>query len=139
MGLQTVEDVAADPRTWGAPEVTSLDRSGPVVVAVSVGKPLDGAAQRYAAARGARETRCLHIPLDDQRNRMLAPEGINGVAQWTVEQLAELNDRGTEKHLLLLGPASLAVRIGAAANGTGRTWVPFWDGAAGYTSGVTIG
>lgn len=56
-----------------------------------------------------------------------------------VAQLAELNDRGVEKHLLLLGPASLAVRIGAAANGTGRTWVPFWDSGAGYTSGVTIG
>jgi hypothetical protein len=43
-----------------------------------------------------------------------------------------------EKHLLLLGAASLAVRSGAAANGTGRTWLPFWDGGAGYTSGVTI-
>jgi hypothetical protein len=31
------------------------------------------------------------------------------------------------------------VRIGAAANGTGKTFVPFWDGAAGYQSGVVIG
>ncbi len=31
------------------------------------------------------------------------------------------------------------VRIGAAANGTGQTFVPYWDGARGYAAGVTIG
>ena len=61
------------------------------------------------------------------------------MAQWVVERLGELNAGGVDKHLLLLGPASLAVRIGAAANGTGETLVPFWDGAAGYQSGVVIG
>ena len=138
-GLQTVEDRSADPRDWGPPEVTPLASDGPAVVALSVGKRLDGAAQRYAAAHGARETRCLHVSLDDLPNGMLSTDDIRSLATWAVEQLAALNDRGVEKHLLLLGPASLAVRIGAAANGTGRTWLPFWDGADGYTSGLAIG
>jgi hypothetical protein len=119
--------------------VTPLAGDGPAVVALSVGKRLDGAAQRYAAAHGARETRCLHVSLGDLPNRMLSTDDIRSLATWAVEQLAALNDRGVEKHLLLLGPASLAVRIGAAANGTGRTWLPFWDGADGYTSGLAIG
>jgi hypothetical protein len=28
----------------------------------------------------------------------------------------------------MLAPASLAVWIGAKAHGTGKTWIPFWDG-----------
>lgn len=138
-GMQTVEDIPANPQRWGAPELTPLGDNGPAVVALSVGKRLDGTVQRYAAAQSARETRCLHVALDDLPDRMLSPEDIRSLAMWTVDQLAELNDRGVEKHLLLLGPASLAVRIGAAANGTGRTWMPFWDGGAGYAFGVTIG
>jgi hypothetical protein len=31
------------------------------------------------------------------------------------------------------------VRIGAAAGGTGRTFVPFRDGGMGYASGLVIG
>jgi hypothetical protein len=137
--VQTVEDLPADPREWRPPEVTPLADDGPVVLALSVGKPLDGAARRYAAAHGARETRCLHVAVDDLPNRMLSPAAIRSLATWAVDQFAALNDRGVERHLLLLGPAALAVRIGAAANGTGRTWLPFWDGGDGYVSGVTIG
>jgi hypothetical protein len=138
-GMQTVEDLPADPRKWGAPEMTPQTGDGPAVVAVSVGKRLGDAVHRYAATQRARETCCLHVALDELPDRTLSPEDISSIAMWTVDQLAELNDRGVEKHLLLLGPASLAVRIGAAANGTGRTWMPFWDGAAGYTSGLAIG
>ncbi len=139
-GMHTVEDTPADSQQqWGLPTVTRHGAEGPAVVALSVGKQLDGATQRYAAAHGARESRCLHVALDHLPNRLLSGEDVARLAIWTVNQLAELNDRGVEKHLLLLGPASLAVRIGAAANGTGRTWVPFWDGGADYAGGVTIG
>jgi hypothetical protein len=53
--------------------------------------------------------------------------------------LGELNSEGVTKHLLLLAPTSLAMRLGAGSNGTGKTFVPFWDGAAGYQSGVVMG
>jgi hypothetical protein len=79
------------------------------------------------------------MSLDDYPGRAFDGQDICDVAQWTVDRLAEFNARGVAKHLLMLGPVSLAVRIGAAANGTGRTFVPFWDGGAGYSSGVVIG
>jgi hypothetical protein len=138
-GMLTVHDILADARQWGAPDVTQLAGDGPVILAVSVGKPLGDAVQRYAMAANARQTRRVHVYLDDRPGHSLTPEDIASLAQWAVAQLAELNDRGVDKHLLLLGPASLAVRIGAAANGTGLTWMPFWDGGAGYTSGISIG
>ena len=60
-------------------------------------------------------------------------------ANWVIEQLSALNTKAIAKHLLLLSPASLAVRIGASANGTGRTTIPFWDGGMGYGPAVVIG
>lgn len=69
----------------------------------------------------------------------LDPAGICGAASWAIEQLSALNNRGIAKHLLLLGPVSLAVRIGASANGTGKTTIPSWDGGTGYGSSVVIG
>jgi hypothetical protein len=136
---QTIEDLHSASRRWSDPDVKLLAGDGPVILALSVGKPVGETLQRYAATQNATETRSMHVPVDELPGRLLSPEEICSLAQWTVDQLAQLNDRGVEKHLLLLGPVSLAVRIGAAAHGTGHTWIPFWDGASGYVSGVPIG
>jgi hypothetical protein len=76
-----------------------------------------------------------HLHLDGS----LDAAGICDIANWTIEQLASLNSRAISKHLLLLGPVSLAVRIGASANGTGRTTIPFWDSGTDYGPSVLIG
>lgn len=116
-----------------------LDGDGPAVLAVSVGKDLGATVERYAVGQNARSRLHLHVPTAEPANPTLTPAEIAGVANWTVAQLAEFNTDGGEKHLLLLGPVSLAVRIGAGANGTGRTYVPFWDGGTDYSSGILIG
>jgi hypothetical protein len=121
------------------PVRAAMGGAGPAVLAVSIGKDLGDSVQRYAEAQDACEAVHLHVPTDGRQDRALAAEDIAGLAEWTVSELARLNATGVEKHLLLLGPGSLAVRIGAAANGTGKTFVPFWDGAAGYTGGIVIG
>ena len=137
--LFAVEDLPADPNIWPAPRVHTLSGNGPTVVAVSVGKDFGDSVIEYARTQDAREAVHLHIPVDGFADRALPPEAICSLAQWTVDRLAELNTRPVPKHLVLLGPVSLAVRIGAAANGTGRTFLPVWDGNVGYRSGVIIG
>lgn len=137
--LLSVEDHPADPNVWPAPRTESLSGSGPAIVAVSVGKNFGDAVNRYAASEDARQLMHLHVPVDDYPNRALPAETICSLAQWTVDRLGELNAAGVRKHLVLLGPASLAVRIGAAANGTGKTFLPVWDGDLGYRAGIVIG
>lgn len=138
-GFTEVPDLVGDPTVWATPAATVLDGTGPAVLAVSVGKDLGDAVRRYADAQGACEAMHLHVDLARYPDRVLSAEDICSLAEWTVARLAELNMRAVPKHLLLLGPASLAVRIGAAAGGTGTTFVPFWDGGTGYTSGVVVG
>jgi len=138
-GHMVIDDLPADPGKWGSPVRQQLGGRGPAVLAVSVGKNLGEGVLRYAQEQKATEVIHLHVDVDNYPNRVMPAEDICALSQWTIDRLAELNARDAHKHLLLLGPVSLAVRIGAAANGTGRTFVPFWDGAAGYTSGVFIG
>ncbi|MGH2716189.1 MAG: SAVED domain-containing protein, partial [Thermoleophilaceae bacterium] len=138
-GALTIDDVTVDPSTWPPPQRWELDGDGPWVLALSVGKDLGDGVRRYAEAQDAAGVLHLHVATDGYPDHALPAEDIASLAQWVVERLAELNADGVDKHLLLLGPASLAVRIGASANGTGKTFVPFWDGAAGYRSGVVIG
>jgi hypothetical protein len=137
--LLAVEDHPADPNIWASPRTRTPGGSGPAVVAVSVGKDFDDAVIRYATAEDACRVIHLHVPVDDYPDRALRAETICSLAQWTVDRLAELNATGVRKHLVLLGPVSLAVRVGAAANGTGKTFLPVWDGDVGYRSGVMIG
>jgi hypothetical protein len=61
------------------------------------------------------------------------------MARRIVGQLESLSDGGHEKHLLLRGPVSLAMAVGAASNAIGRTTVPLWDGDSGYVDGLEIG
>jgi hypothetical protein len=69
----------------------------------------------------------------------LDASAIQGLAAHLVKRLNALHATGTPKHLLLRGPASLAVAIGQGANSTGRTFVPFYDGHDGYVGGLWIG
>lgn len=60
----------------------------------------------------------------------LDPSGIGDVTRRVAAVLAELSDQGRDKHLLIRGPVSLAVLIGAAGYPMGRTTVPFWATAS---------
>lgn len=111
---------------------------GPFVLAVSVGNSLGLTVDRYAVEQDATGFEHLHIP----RNPLSDPLGANEVralAAHIAKRLNELQSTGQSKHLLLRTPASLATCIGLAANGTGRTWVPFYDGDAYYSGGLSIG
>lgn len=132
-GPMLVQDVAVQGWEPPAPRKLSFGHDGPHVVALSVGKDLGATVERYSETVGA--CAAVHLHLDGVLNAAC----ICAVAQWAVDQLAALNADGLAKHLLLLGPASLAVRIGASANGTGKTTIPFWDGGAGYGPAVVIG
>jgi hypothetical protein len=115
-----------------APVVDELGASGVTVIVVSCGNGAPRAARRYADSVGARHLIALHIDglLDDGQ--------IRGLARAAADELRAANDRGDEKHLLIIGPATLAVLIGAAANACGPVVVPFWDGTT-YVSPVVIG
>ncbi len=118
-------------------EANELGGEGPGVVAISVGNSLKQTLVRYGEETEARETIHLHLPLEEGR-LLNGPEIVAGGA-WAVQELARLHDHGSEKHLIVLGPVSMAVWIGANAHGTGKTWVPFWDGESGYSGGIEIG
>lgn len=108
------------------------NRAGPAVVAVSCKDPLKEVAARYADEVRASELITIHVPglLDDRRTRALA--------RATANELRVLNDRGTEKHLLIRGPVALAMMTGSASNACGPVTLPFWDGT-GYASHVVVG
>lgn len=79
----------------------------------------------------------MHLP--GNAERVIGPDEIAAASDWTARELGALSDEGLEKHLIILAPSSLATWIGAKAHGTGKTWIPFWDGDKGYCSGVEIG
>jgi len=132
-GAMRIDDLEAEPQPLPEGRELSFDHDGPHVVAVSVGKNLGETVTRYSESVGACAATHLHI------DGLLDAQGICSASQWTIDRLATLNAGGVAKHLLLLGPTSLAVRIGASANGTGKTTVPFWDGETGYGPAVVIG
>lgn len=117
------------------PELTrdELGGSGPNVLSVSVCTDLARTAERYAEQCGARSLTRIHVP------ERLTASGIAALACKTRELLVELNAEGHAKHLLLLGPSTLAFWIGRNARGAGETIVPFWDQADDYDGHVVIG
>jgi hypothetical protein len=74
----------------------------------------------------------VHVPglLDAAQMRSLARESAGC--------LRDLNDAGLRKHLLIKGPAAVAVMLGVASNASGPVTVPFWDGTR-YVSPITVG
>jgi hypothetical protein len=132
-GPMRIDDLGAELHALPEPRKLSFEGEGPHVLAVSVGKDLGETVIRYSDSVDACAATHLHI------DGLLDAQGICSVAEWAVDRLATLNAEGVAKHLLLLAPTSLAVRIGASANGTGKTTIPFWDGEAGYGPAVVVG
>jgi hypothetical protein len=120
-----------------APEIVGLDGEGPVVLVVSTVNSPSGAARRYAEEKRAHRIVHLHVPGNE--HRVVGPDEIACLSEQCSKELGAINDEGLGKHLIILGPPSLAVWIGAKAHGTGPTQIPFWDQATGYKPGVEIG
>jgi hypothetical protein len=116
----------------------ALAGKGPFVLALSVGTMLGNAVERYADEHDACGFEEMHVDCDASENPLEADD-IRSLAAQVVKRLNEVHATGTEKHLLLRAPASLALAIGLAGNGTGPTWVPFYDGHDYYVSGLNIG
>jgi len=114
------------------PARKSLAAPGPAVLAISCRDGLGDAAPRYAAEVGARELITLHVP------GLLAAPYLRGLARACARELRNLNNRGVDKHLLLLGPSALAVLAGAAANATGPVTIPFWNSGR-YVEPLVVG
>jgi hypothetical protein len=126
-------EVDSDGDVARAPEAVHerLGGDGPAVVAVSCLDGLGDPARRYASQVGARELVTLHIP------GILDAAAIRSLARACARELRALNHRRIDKHLLMLGPAALAVFAGAAANACGSLRIPFWDGSN-YVQPLTI-
>lgn len=117
MPLRRSDDV------WGS--------GGPQVLAVSVGRTTDASVDSYARARSA--SRVIKLSVDGVLG---PPEGLL-VARAAADALRAMSDSGRETHVLLAGPAALAVLIGALSNATGVKIVP-GHGSQGYVAGVRV-
>jgi SMODS-associated and fused to various effectors sensor domain len=111
----------------------SVGRQGPTVFAVATTNvSLDQALDTYAHQHQAGRTLALHLP------SVLDADGIRGLAQHVAEKIRAVGHDGFPRHLLIAGPVSLALFIGAAWNANGPVIVPLWNGS-GYGSAITIG
>lgn len=126
------------PGMWPPARKATLPGSGTFVLGVSVGASLGATIDRYAADHDARGFEHLHVERDCENDPLDADE-VRALAAHVVKRLNTLQSDGAPKHLLLRAPASLAVAIGLAANGTGPTCVPFYDGHDYYVGGIWIG
>jgi hypothetical protein len=110
-----------------------LGGSGPTVFAISTtNAPLEGPLAVYAREHQAGRTLALHVP------GVLDATGIRGLARHVAEKARAVGHDGLPRHLLIAGPVSLALFVGAAWNANGPISVPLWDGS-GYGSPITIG
>jgi hypothetical protein len=136
--LLVVPPAAPTNRPWPAARIDTFDRSGPYVLAVSVGPTLGATVERYADEHAARGFEHLHVDRDPRSDPLNAEE-VRSLAAHIARRLHAVKAQGAPKHLLLRAPASLAAAIGLAANAVGPTWVPFYDGHEYYTGGLIIG
>lgn len=128
---------AAMPHEPAVAREAELTGTGPFVLALSVGADLGATVDRYAAEHDARGFEHLHVGLGV--NELLDADGVRALALHVVARMNELQAAGAPKHLLLRTPATVAAAIGRAANATGPTWVPFYDGRDDYVGGLWIG
>jgi hypothetical protein len=111
----------------------SLSGQGPTVFSVATTDiALDRALEAYAQQQQAARTFSIHAP------GMLDPAGVRGLARDIAEKVRAVGHNGFPRHLLIAGPVSLALLVGAAWNANGPVVVPFWNGS-GYDSAITIG
>lgn len=129
----TFDDIDGDGEigTIPAPISEPLMGGGPVVLVVSCRSGLSGIKEKYADRVGAREILTLHI------DGILSTPEIRGLARACADELRRLNNYGIEKHLLMLGPSSLAILAGAASNASGSVITPFWDGSN-YVNPISV-
>jgi hypothetical protein len=107
--------------------------AGPTVFAVAtttsaLDQPLDTYAHQHKAGR----TCFLHVP------GVLDADDVRGLARHVAAEAREVGHDGFPRHLLIAGPASLGLFVGAAWNAKGPVVVPLLNGS-GYSSPVTIG
>jgi hypothetical protein len=114
------------------PVVDSFDRPGPAVLAVSCGGSFDRVARRYADEQSASRLVTVHVP------GLLDAGQMRSIVRKAADCLRDLNNDGLHKHLLIKGPVTIAVMLGAASNASGPVTVPFWDGSR-YVSPITVG
>jgi hypothetical protein len=95
-------------------------------------RPLTRLLARYASGFQARKTMDLHVPEELDARR------VRGLARHIADALRDASLMGAQKHLLLAGPVSLAVLVGASANGAGAVTMPLWDGRT-YGQPLVIG
>jgi hypothetical protein len=124
-------------RGWPAAQAQRMAGSGPLVVAVSVGTTLGSTVSRYAHDVSARGFEHLHV--DCPPTGLLSPDDVQALGCHVADRLKALQADGQPKHLLLKTPATVAVALGLAANASGPTWVPFYDGHDYYIGGIWIG
>lgn len=115
-----------------SPIIEKFNRQGPAILSVSCGGPFDKVARRYADEQSASKLIMLHMP------GFLSAAQMRTIVCKAAVCLRNLNDDGLRKHLLLKGPAAIAVMLGAASNASGAVKIPFWDGTR-YVSPITIG
>jgi hypothetical protein len=128
---------AAKPCESLVPRSAELPGTGPFVLALSVGADLGATVDRYAAEHTSRGFEHIHVSLD--ADELLDADAVRSLALHVVARMNQLQAEGTPKHLLLRTPAAVATAIGRAANATGPTWVPFYDGHDDYVGGLWIG
>jgi hypothetical protein len=123
------------PVSGGWPNWTerSLGRQGPTVFAVATtNQPLGPSLDNYAYQHHAGRLISLHVP------GRLDPAGIRGLARHVADEARAVGHGGSPRHLLLAGPVSLGLFIGAAWNANGPIVVPLWNGSS-YGSPITVG
>jgi predicted nucleic acid-binding protein len=133
-GIVKVAGVGIARATWPAWQRQTLGPDGINILAVSTtSHPLTAHALAYARAHGGARLVELHVdegPLD--------ATSIRGLARHVAAEAYTLNANGSPTHLLLAGPAALAVMVGAASNGNGPLIMPFW-GREGYLTPIRVG
>lgn len=111
----------------------SLMGEGPVVLSVSCGRSLGNLPEQYSKHINARELIRVHAA------NLLSSNEIRGLARACADELSRINNCGiSEKHLLMLGPSSLAILTGAASNAVGPITIPFWNGSE-YVNPIIVG
>lgn len=137
------EAINVDPALPGTPlpvdhRVQPRGGAGPILVAMSVRNQLGAAVDVYGEQVDAAAIHHLHVAAGAGERGALEPDEIAWVGHRVLQELRDVHALGVAKHLLLLGPVSLAASIGYGANGTGITTVPFWDRNRGYVGEISI-
>lgn len=135
--------IQVDPSRPGQPvhceeAVEERGGTGPTLIAVSACTGLGTAVTTYADQIDAAAVHLFHVTAGTGERGVLEPDEIAWLAHRVLKTMRAICAGGAAKHLLILGPSSLAAAVGYGANGTGRTTVPIWDRDRGYAGSTVI-